>query len=1004
MKRYITFFAIILIICLANAHLLAQSGRISGKIEGVVVDQETGDPLIGVNVVLQNTLLGATTDVDGYYLILNIPAGTYTVEFAYVGYATQRVTDVVVTPEQKTRIDAKMEVEVIEGEVVEVVAEKPIIQRDQTGNSVELGAEQIKRKPVTTFVGVIQNQAGAVTTEGGSGGIHIRGGRDGELTYYVDGVNTNDPTYNSRGTTVDINAIEQLTIVTGGFNAEYGEALSGVVQVITKSGSKDHYNLFFEGQSNDFMNSRYDNGYIKYAGNLGGPIPLTARKLTFFVNGFLQDQAIRDPSVIDYPIRNNSDKAKGATFKLQADLHQNIRFFVSGNYNNSIYYPYNSDAHRHNVGPWIDLIPERGNDSYLLSSTLTHMLSNKFFYDLTASYFNTQYHLYGQGGRNYQDFQLVNNRLPWAAEANQTPSLTNPYFDMENNEWRLGLTEQQAFLDYYQGLGYFKYGQDGSINWVTLDQKLNAYQNRYLTTGYWTINADSTDVEYIPFDINGYRQYLRDRDNPDLQKFAYQGNIWNARVPADKFGYFEYGFTPWWHERSTQKYEFELAFQGQLGKYNYLKVGGKTNYADLEVTDIQFLNINPYFDYYKKKPTTAAGYIQDKIEYEDMIVNVGLRYDYFHPHSEVVKDINNLEAGYKQASYKEQWSPRFGIAFAVSDRTLMRANYGKFFQVPDLGEIYQSIQADFTSGVPLIGNPDLPPQKQTMYAMALKHRLGTDMSLEVNAYYKDIEKLLSTRQFTSIWQGRPAQYTIFQITDFAKVKGVDFIFEKRPSRFFSGSIAYSYMDAKGSGSSSREFYYRWALLGGGELPRKEYPLEFDVTHSFKLDLNFYLPREWGPEIMGLKPLQDLITNLYMNYNTGTPYTPEDLKGNPGDLGSRRMPSTYRADLRVEKFISLVGNLKMSLFTDIRNLFNTRNVTQVWLTTGTADDNGYRPPYEEALYTSEAARWGYLDAAGNPDPVAFYNDKLNTWNTYVTRPNYYGIPRIIRFGISAQYSL
>ncbi|MEJ2052146.1 MAG: carboxypeptidase-like regulatory domain-containing protein, partial [Calditrichota bacterium] len=129
MKRYVTFFAIVLIICLANAHLLAQSGRISGKIEGVVIDQETGDPLIGVNVVIQNTLLGATTDVDGYFLILNVPAGTYTLEFAYVGYSTKRFTDVVVTPEQKTRIDAKMEVEAIEGEVVEVVAEKPIIQR-----------------------------------------------------------------------------------------------------------------------------------------------------------------------------------------------------------------------------------------------------------------------------------------------------------------------------------------------------------------------------------------------------------------------------------------------------------------------------------------------------------------------------------------------------------------------------------------------------------------------------------------------------------------------------------------------------------------------------------------------------------------------------------------------------------------------------------------------------------------------------------------------------------
>ena len=225
--------------------VFAQSGRVTGKIEGVVTDEETGDPLIGVNVVLVNTLLGTTTDPDGYYLILNIPAGTYEVEYSYLGYTTKRLTDVVVSPDQSARMNVKLQVEAIQGEVVEVVAEKPIIQRDQTGNVIELGAEQIKRKPVTTFVGIIQNQAGAIQTEGGSGGLHIRGGRAGELVYYIDGVNTNDPTYQTRGTTVDLNAIEQMKIITGGFNAEYGEAMSGVVQIVTKSGAKDEYQLFF---------------------------------------------------------------------------------------------------------------------------------------------------------------------------------------------------------------------------------------------------------------------------------------------------------------------------------------------------------------------------------------------------------------------------------------------------------------------------------------------------------------------------------------------------------------------------------------------------------------------------------------------------------------------------------------------------------------------------------------------------------------------------------------
>ena len=175
-KLLLIFLTSILLLVFVGM-VFAQSGRVTGKIEGVVTDEETGDPLIGVNVVLVNTLLGTTTDPDGYYLILNIPAGTYEVEYSYLGYTTKRLTDVVVSPDQSARMNVKLQVEAIQGEVVEVVAEKPIIQRDQTGNVIELGAEQIKRKPVTTFVGIIQNQAGAIQTEGGSGGLHIWGGR-----------------------------------------------------------------------------------------------------------------------------------------------------------------------------------------------------------------------------------------------------------------------------------------------------------------------------------------------------------------------------------------------------------------------------------------------------------------------------------------------------------------------------------------------------------------------------------------------------------------------------------------------------------------------------------------------------------------------------------------------------------------------------------------------------------------------------------------------------------
>jgi hypothetical protein len=374
---------------------------------------------------------------------------------------------------------------------------------------------------------------------------------------------------------------------------------------------------------------------------LSGPIPLTKGRATFFVNGFKEDRKIDNPSHF-YEIRNNDRQAEGYTFKMQTDPHPNVRFFISGNYNNDIWNLYNSAAHQRTKGYWIYEIPERSQESYLLSSSLTHMLSTKFFYDVTVSYFSTKYTLYGQGGKHYRDFQTINSQLPWVREATLNPHRTDPYFDQENFNWRLGMTEEEAWLDYYKSIGYCTEDGNGNISWIGLEQKIEAYDNRYLTTGYWDYNADSTDIVYIPFDIDGYRRWQRDRDNPDLQKYAFEGNIFRAMDVRDRFNYFYYGFQPWWHERTTNKFETEIAFQGQVNKHNFIKIGGKANFTDLEHTDIQFLNQNPYFDYYFKKPTLAAAYIQDKFEFEDMVINVGLRYDYFHPHSEVIKDVNDV--------------------------------------------------------------------------------------------------------------------------------------------------------------------------------------------------------------------------------------------------------------------------------------------------------------------------------------------------------------------------
>jgi hypothetical protein len=234
----------------------------------------------------------------------------------------------------------------------------------------------------------------------------------------------------------------------------------------------------------------------------------------------------------------------------------------------------------------------------------------------------------------------------------------------------------------------------------------------------------------------------------------------------------------------------------------------------------------------------------------------------------------------------------------------------------------------------------------------------------------------------STLQDNPVNYTLFLIEDFAVVKGVDLSFTKRTSDYLSGTLTYSFLDAKGSGSSAREYYY---LFRDTEtpLPKREYPLEFDITHAFKANLNFYVPRDFGPRVLGMNLLGDINANMQFQIATGAPFTPTDTRGNPLEVGSRRMPSTQTTNLRIDKFFS-AGKFDVGFFIDVRNLFDKVNVVDVYDRTGKPDDDGYAPLRESYRTVEE-----YLAATEN-------------WKAFVKDPDHYGGPRRILIGATFDF--
>ena len=285
------FLIVLVVIPLVSGAAWANSN--TGKIAGKVVDVVNGDPLPGVNVILAGTQIGTVTGIDGSFSIINIPPGTYSVQFSFLGFSRLTVENVRVTVDRTTTVDAEMKEEVIQGEEVLIVAERPLVIKDQTSSAAVVTSEELEALPLENFEEAVTLQTGVV--QDAEGGIHIRGGRANEIQYIVDGIAVTDPYSGSIGVQVENNTIEELTVISGTFNAEFGQAQSGIINITTKSGSEK-----YEGNVQVFSGSYLsdDNRYLNIdsyrpfsvndvQGALSGPVPGTRKKLTFFASGRL---------------------------------------------------------------------------------------------------------------------------------------------------------------------------------------------------------------------------------------------------------------------------------------------------------------------------------------------------------------------------------------------------------------------------------------------------------------------------------------------------------------------------------------------------------------------------------------------------------------------------------------------------------------------------------------------------------------------------------------------
>ena len=311
----------------------------TGRVTGLISSSENGEAIAGANVVLMNTTLGAAADINGTYLVTNVPAGTYNLRVSSMGYKTIEVSDVVIHADLQASYNFQMDISAIEGEVVTIVAERPLVEIDKTSSVQIVDSYELQELPVRGYTEIIKIQSGVQSynynsaTSGRSYNentngprLSIRGSRADEIMFNVDGVSLNDPFSGLITMRVPDLAWNEFTFLKGNFSSEYGRFMSGVVNWTMNTGKED-YHFDAEMTTDQIADEEHSYEQNKVGFALSGPFIPGNNKYKFFTAYEHGDYGDRSPSWIDRGVKEGNSSAWDSFYgKITTNLTDNIRF------------------------------------------------------------------------------------------------------------------------------------------------------------------------------------------------------------------------------------------------------------------------------------------------------------------------------------------------------------------------------------------------------------------------------------------------------------------------------------------------------------------------------------------------------------------------------------------------------------------------------------------------------------------------------------------------------
>jgi len=954
----------------------------NGKITGRVVAKQTGDPLPGTNVVVTHKVLsggtevrldrplGSAADAEGYFFILDVPPGVYLLRASAIGFSPETQRLVNVESDRTITVNFRLESAELQLESVEVVATRELVRPDVSATQEIISTTRIEQMPVVRldeFIGRLKGIMLVSTSEGN--GLSVRGGSIRETDVRIDGISLRDPRTENSYLSLNSTAFEEIQVLTGGFEAKYGNVRSGLLNAVPKEGARDRYTLTVkadwtpEGQKRFFGDSPWSDSswiYKVFAGKYAwdgvptgdtvvpaefrsfkgwsinttppGRFVDSTQKLLLWKLQHPQYQVAARPDI--FVEASLTGPFPGASLPLIGGFAERTTFMLAFRYEDTqLAFP---------IGPRDDY--RDWNGQLRLSTTLSNTMRLSVNGMIAKIKTVSSGLISSYGGAlvsQSSSFGFLNNTE--SSVYSQARLIGSASFNQLFNKSRLQFYDQQYFVG---GAKFTHTISDRAF--YTVDFQLG-YTDQTLTP--FAMDTSRAD-QYAYITVGGRltRYFVPTYGSPNastnygydpLNTFALYGGL--QRVDSSR----------------SWVYQLSGDLTAQIGRHHQVEAGFSARLHDLFVytgTWLQSqLSYTPdTWEYYKVTPLDLGLYLQDKLEFEGMILNGGLRLDYFNPMRkgfsvefpiseeyaqlyeetypglpgdpssfarwEAFRSLLGDPPGWPRTENRVQTylSPRLGVSFPISTASKMYFNYGHFYQRPAVSFLYNT---ELAQGAVRVPTPDLDMARTVSYEFGYEQTVLDEFLINLTAYYKDVRGEPLRRSFIGYDDYTVTRYFADAYSD---TRGVEVRLERQAGRFVTFAAMYDYM-LRSSGQSGLYRVYEDRLKArDGEL-RSPYVTVTEPRPRANASLNLHSPREFGPEFLGTHWLGGIYANLLFEWrdggrilmNSGEPDIKKWIYANVVDW--------WNIDLRASKmFVTPYGNLEFVL--TVKNLTDNKFLT------------------------------------------------------------------------------